>query len=77
MTIRAIENAAGRRELSSGKGDLRRVTVKSATGTRSEMLPSDPHEVARILCDRAKKTPAQRMKERLLADLAKRTSKDG
>lgn len=52
---------------------LRRVTVKTATGSRSEMLPSDPQEVARILTARkAKKTPAERARDRMAASLAKR-----
>lgn len=70
-TTRGIEHAR-KGDKPSGSG-LRRVTVKTATGSRSELLPADPHEVARILAERkAKKTPAQRARDKIAAGLKKR-----
>nr|DAK98310.1 MAG TPA: hypothetical protein [Caudoviricetes sp.] len=69
IAIRGIEHATK----GAKPEGLRRVTVKTATGSRSELLPSDPQEVARILtARRAKKTPAQRARESITAGLKKR-----
>lgn len=75
--FRDYEDGEIRRERATKRnGDeakLCRMTVKSASGTtRSEMLPSDPQEVARILKERRSKSPAKRVKDRLAAEMTKR-----
>lgn len=66
--VRGIERAT------KGNGDtsLQRMTVISAGGTRTELLPSDPREVARILRERRAKSPAARAKARMTAAMKKR-----
>ncbi|MBM7045225.1 hypothetical protein [Rhizobium lusitanum] len=47
--------------------------VATKVGTKTEMLPDDPFAVAKILSARnAKRTPAQRAKQRMAAALKKR-----
>ena len=76
MTIRTVPTAArGIEHATKGAKPegLRRVTVKTATGSRSELLPSDPQEVAGILtARRAKKTPAQRAIDDMVANMRRR-----
>lgn len=70
-TLRGVERATKR----SDEPNLRRTTVKSNSGTRSEMLPADPHVVARILTARRKKAPALKARDRMAAEAARRTDK--
>jgi hypothetical protein len=58
-----------------GKTTLRATRVKDATGTRTMLLPDDPHEVAKILRERRAKSPAAKVRARMYADIAKRTGK--
>jgi hypothetical protein len=47
--------------------------VATKVGGKTEMLPADPVEVAKILSSRnAKRTPAQRAKQRMAAALSRR-----
>lgn len=67
-SVRGIERAT------KGDGDksLQRMTVTSASGTRSELLPADPRETARILKERRNKTPAARALSKMAAAARKR-----
>lgn len=46
--------------------EMRAVTVKGATGIRTEMLPADPYKVAALLKERRSK-PANRTKAKMVA----------
>ncbi|TIL23670.1 MAG: hypothetical protein E5Y88_22355 [Mesorhizobium sp.] len=69
MTKLTIEKAVRGRELSTDK-ELRATRVNGKT----ELLPADPLAVAKILKERRNKSPAARLRAKLAADLAKRTS---
>jgi hypothetical protein len=49
--------------------------VRTTVNGRSEMLPGDPKEVAKILRARRQKTPAMQAKARMEADLRKRVGR--
>lgn len=66
---RSVERATA--QLTGGQR-LVRMTVKGPSGTRSEMLPSDPKQVAKILKERKSKTPAAKVRVKITADLRKR-----
>jgi hypothetical protein len=59
------------RGIEQTSSELRTVTVKSATGTRSEMMPSDPFKVAAILAERRSK-PASKARAKLAAEAKRR-----
>lgn len=64
------------KHLASCHTDRREKIVTETRATRvngrTEMLPSDPHEVAKILASRRPKSPAARAKARITADLKRR-----
>ncbi len=66
---RAVERATA--EL-AGKQRLVCMTVKGPSGTRSEMLPSNPKQVATLLKERKAKTPAAKARAKMAAAAAKR-----
>jgi hypothetical protein len=51
--------------------ELRAVTIKTASGTRTEMLPADPYKVAAILAERRAK-PASKARAKLAAEAKRR-----
>lgn len=67
--VRAVERTTA--QPTNGQR-LVRMTVKGPSGTRSEMLPSDPKQVAKILKDRKTKTPAAKARAKMAAAAAKR-----
>jgi hypothetical protein len=69
MITMRIEHAAHGREIQPGNpSELRATRVNG----RTEMLPSDPRQVAKILKERRNSTPAAKVKAKIAADLKKR-----
>ncbi len=65
--IRGIEHARAR-----DKDDDERRLIPTRVNGRTEMLPSDPVAVARILTERRSKSPAARLKAKVSASIKKR-----
>jgi len=74
-TSRSIEIATKGSRTACSETEVRLIptVVNGPNGRRSEMLPDDPVATAKILSARnAKRTPAQRAKQRMAAALKKR-----